>query len=150
MPPKGFFEDSITSLHINPRVYYWDFNKGEMKMMPKDNIFGDSITAKIDSRAYMDFDYRKLIDTAVAQLTIGIGYPKPKKIIRNGPATIIFWDDNTKTLVKRNEDCSDDPYLAFCAALAKKVYGNNSRVKKLIEEKTVPVKERKEKEAKEK
>lgn len=53
-------------------------------------------------------------------------------IIYNHPATIVFWKDGTKTVVK----CSDnDPYIrynAFCAALAKKIYGNNSQVNKIV------------------
>lgn len=65
---------------------------------------------------------------------------KPTKIIRSGPMTIIFWDDGTKTKVRRAEGTQDDPYLAFCAGLAKKIYGNNTRVKKLIYEKTVETK----------
>lgn len=65
---------------------------------------------------------------------------KPTKIIRSGPMTIIFWDDGTKTKVRRAEGTPDDPYLAFCAGLAKKIYGNNTRVKKLIYEKTVETK----------
>ena len=69
----------------------------------------------------------------------------PKKIIRSGPMTIIFWDDGTKTLVRRAEGAEDDPYLAFCAGLAKKMYGNNTRVKKLITEKTVETKKKEEK-----
>lgn len=72
--------------------------------------------------------------------------PVCTKIIRNGPVTVVFWDDGTKTLVRRNENTPDDPYFAFCAALAKKVYGNNSRVKKIISENTVEPKERKDKE----
>lgn len=65
---------------------------------------------------------------------------KPTKIIHSGPMTIIFWDDGTKTKVRRAEGAPDDPYLAFCAGLAKKIYGNNTRVKKLIYEKTVETK----------
>ena len=72
--------------------------------------------------------------------------PVCTKIIRNGPVTVVFWDDGTKTLVRRNENTPDDPYFAFCAALAKKVYGNNTRVKKIISENTVEPKERKDKE----
>lgn len=71
--------------------------------------------------------------------------PAPTKIIRSGPVTIIFWEDGTKTLVRRAEGEEDDPYLAFCAGLAKKIYGNNSKVKKLIEEKTVETKEKEKK-----
>lgn len=72
--------------------------------------------------------------------------PVCTKIIRNGPVTVVFWEDGTKTLVRRNENTPDDPYFAFCAALAKKVYGNNTRVKKIISENTVEPKERKDKE----
>lgn len=71
--------------------------------------------------------------------------PIPTKIIRSGPVTVIFWEDGTKTLVRRAEGAPDDPYLAFCAGLAKKIYGNNSKVKKLIEEKTVETKEKEKK-----
>lgn len=58
--------------------------------------------------------------------------PKVKKIIKNGPATIVFWIDNTKTVVKRKEGAEDDIYVAFCAALAKKMYGTNSKVNKML------------------
>ena len=71
--------------------------------------------------------------------------PTPTKIIHSGPVTVIFWEDGTKTLVRRAEGAPDDPYLAFCAGLAKKIYGNNSKVKKLIEEKTVETKEKEKK-----
>lgn len=58
--------------------------------------------------------------------------PKVKKIIKNGPATIVFWMDDTKTVVKRKEGTQDDIYVAFCAALAKKMYGTNSKVNKML------------------
>lgn len=58
--------------------------------------------------------------------------PKVKKIIKNGPATIVFWMDDTKTVVKRKEGATDDIYVAFCAALAKKIYGTNSKVNKML------------------
>ncbi len=56
----------------------------------------------------------------------------PKKIIKSGDRTIVFWKDDTKTIVKRSDDAEDDLYSAFCAALAKKVYGSNSQVKKIL------------------
>lgn len=65
---------------------------------------------------------------------------EPKQILQNGPVTIVFWKDGTKTLVRRSENSADDPYSAFCAALAKKIYGNNSRVKKILDKKTVKAK----------
>lgn len=60
----------------------------------------------------------------------------PERIIKSGRATIVFWNDGTKTIVKRKETEQDDPYLAFLAALGKKIYGSNSAIKRLMEEKT--------------
>ena len=59
-----------------------------------------------------------------------------KRILKSGPATIVFWGDNTKTIVKRAEDEEESDYAAFTAALAKKVYGSNSAVIKMIKKKT--------------
>lgn len=56
----------------------------------------------------------------------------PKKIIFNGPATIVFWKDGTKTIVKRAKKDKDNKYNAFCAALAKKIFKSNSRVNSIV------------------
>ena len=72
--------------------------------------------------------------------------PTPTKIIRSGDCTIVFWDDNTKTIVRKSADVSDDSlYTAFTAALAIRMYGSNSRLKKIIKEAYVEQKPRKEK-----
>lgn len=62
---------------------------------------------------------------------------EPECILKNGPATIVFWKDGTKTIVKRKKGEKEDPYYAFTAALAKKIYGNNSRIKGILESKTI-------------
>lgn len=47
-----------------------------------------------------------------------------KRVIFNNPATIVFWMDGTKTIVKaENEDF--DPEKGLAMAIAKKVYGNS-------------------------
>lgn len=56
----------------------------------------------------------------------------PKKIIFNGPATVVFWKDGTKTVVKRAEKDPDNRYNAFCAALAKKIFKSNSKVNSIV------------------
>lgn len=56
-----------------------------------------------------------------------------KKIIYNPPATIVFWEDGSKTVVKCSKDDEYSPYFGFLAALAKKVYGNPSRVRKIVD-----------------
>ena len=55
-----------------------------------------------------------------------------KRIIYNNPATIVFWMDGTKTVVKKAKGEKFNKYTAFCAALAKKMYGNNSRVNAIV------------------
>ena len=56
----------------------------------------------------------------------------PSKIIYNNPATIVFWMDGTKTVVKKAKGEKFNEYTAFCAALAKKIYKNNSQVNKIV------------------
>ena len=56
-----------------------------------------------------------------------------KNIIHNGPCTIVFWMDNTKTIVKLKPGDTYDPHAAFCIAAAKKVYGNNSNISKIVD-----------------
>lgn len=60
----------------------------------------------------------------------------PNKILKSGNATIVFWNDGTKTIVKLPEGDTPDDYAAFTAALAKKVFGTNTQVKKIIKTKT--------------
>ena len=57
---------------------------------------------------------------------------EPKKIIYNGKATIVFWKDGTKTVVKMAEGTIYSKYNAFCAALAKKICGSNSAVNRTV------------------
>ena len=72
--------------------------------------------------------------------------PRPDKIIYNDPAMIVYWTDGLKTVVKRSENEPENKYAAFCAALAKKIYGNNSRVNRIV--KGIIVSEKRTKKAK--
>lgn len=57
----------------------------------------------------------------------------PKKIIQNGPAFIVFWDDGTKTVLKKKAEDLDDPYAAFGQALMIKIFGTNSMAHKIVD-----------------
>ena len=48
-----------------------------------------------------------------------------KKVIFNPPATIIIWDDNTKTVVKAQEDEPYDPEKGMAICIAKHIYGDS-------------------------
>lgn len=54
------------------------------------------------------------------------------RILKSGDRTIVFWSDGTKTIVKKMESEEDSPVDAFTAALAKKLFGSNSRLKKFV------------------
>ena len=55
------------------------------------------------------------------------------RVIFNDPATIILWNDGSKTVVKRSYDDIWDSEKGFCMAIIKKLYGNTSFIKKFIE-----------------
>lgn len=61
-------------------------------------------------------------------IVFGSPMPVPEKIFRCGDATTVIWADGTKTIVKLMPGADDSDYGAFTAALAKKIYGNNSKV----------------------
>lgn len=58
---------------------------------------------------------------------------RPKKIRKDGRVTVVFWSDGTSTAVRRSDDDADNLYNAFCAALGKKVFGNNTALKREID-----------------
>lgn len=49
--------------------------------------------------------------------------PEIKRVIFNNPATIILWDDNTKTIVKAENE-TFDPEKGLAMAITKKALGN--------------------------
>lgn len=65
---------------------------------------------------------------------------KPDKILPDGTVkpggifTTVKWKDGSYTTVKASkDDCyAPSPYMAFCAALAKKLYGSNAAVHRMV------------------
>lgn len=55
------------------------------------------------------------------------GLPVPKKVIFNGPATVVLWTDNTKTVVKKSEGEPDDREKAIMYAIFKKFLDDKKR-----------------------
>ena len=57
-----------------------------------------------------------------------------KKVIFNNPATVIYWSDNTRTVVKCQPDDYFNHELGFLLAICKKVFGNTGRYNELLRE----------------
>ena len=126
---------------------YWEIPSGMVSKTPeiKLNIPCSDLSscyadadgdAPISSRIYSRYAdapiSRSIISNLIKKLpTMDTRY-FPKKIIYNNPATIVFWKDGTKTVVKKAPNEKFNTYHAFCAALAKKILGNNSRVNAIV------------------
>ena len=54
------------------------------------------------------------------------------QVIFSGSKTIVVWKDGTKTMVSCFEGDQYDRYAGFCAAIAKRIYGSTSNIKKTI------------------
>lgn len=64
-----------------------------------------------------------------------IHFPKIKTVIFNNPATIVFWEDGTKTVVKKGKyDKKFDPEKGLAMAIAKKVLGNQGNYYKTFKQ----------------
>lgn len=65
--------------------------------------------------------------------------PKPRRIVRNGPAMVVFWNDGTKTVVKCHEE-EFDLEKGLAMALARKMWGRSrtlAYLKKVEEQATL-------------
>ena len=88
-------------------------------------------TAKVSCRSLDDIrnddEVPRNIYRNILNSTYGIGslrIPEIKNVIFNDPATIVFWEDGTKTVVKCQDGDEFDPEKGLAMAIAKKAYGN--------------------------
>lgn len=58
--------------------------------------------------------------------------PTIRKVIFNNPATIVYWEDGTKTVVKCQDGCEYSKYVGFMACVTKKVYGNKGSFNNIV------------------
>lgn len=81
----------------------------------------------------LGIDFDRLLHDAKSERTTA--YPKVKKVYYDESAgvTVVLWTDGTKTIVKAAEGDKHDAYLGYCAALAKKIHGTNSALKRDLE-----------------
>ena len=61
--------------------------------------------------------------------------PFAVKHIDFGRKTTVYWEDGTQTVVRCARDTEFSEYAAFTAALAKKIYGTNTAINKLVRDK---------------
>ena len=62
------------------------------------------------------------------------GIPDIDRVVFSEPATIVFWTDGTKTVVKCMPGEKFEKYAGFMAACMKKMFGSTSRAKAIMNE----------------
>lgn len=82
-----------------------------------------------------NMEYKRTMCEPAPKCSCVIGSSKSldiDRILVDGPATIVWWNDGSKTVVKRNGDDQCNWYAAVAYALAKKHFGTNSVFKKKV------------------
>ena len=121
--PLGVYLDSDDVKRLYDRIYRWGND------MIKDNKPMSSDVKKILNSIYgRDNAMRKGYIYRPSKENNSM---VPNQIIFNPPATIVFWKDGTKTVVKCAEGEKFDPYTGFCYAFTEHFLGSISRIKKL-------------------
>lgn len=78
----------------------------------------------IDNLASLyDYDFNKINKIIWFDDVMFIRKPKIKRVLFHNPATIVFWCDGTKTVVKCDGE-KYDPEKGLAMAISKKVLGN--------------------------
>lgn len=104
--------------------------RGEEIKIERDDPWGDWISSIITKSETVNGYARR--DAEMAATLYGVSkiefmpkYVKVEKVIFNKPATIVFWSDNTKTVVVCGENDTYDKEKGFYIACAKKLFGND-------------------------
>ena len=95
----------------------------EKSYMVTGKVGNDSYVLDGDMFGFM-FSARWLIPAEEPTFKIKVSEGKIKNVIFNAPATIVFWTDGTKTVVKCGKGDKWDPEKGLAMACAKKLLGN--------------------------
>lgn len=79
-------------------------------------------------------EIRKIVDSYKIGMDINImnGMPSIEKVIFNKPATIVLWEDGTKTVVKCSSKDIWNPEKGLSMCIIKKICGNDNSYHKIF------------------
>lgn len=105
------------------------FNNGKVTDETMKTELRKACCTDLDAEKKYQEGYKNGFDAGLDEFDESI---TPKQIIYNPPATIVFWEDGDKTVVKCTKGEPFNKYYGFCAALAKRIYGSNSQIMKIV------------------
>ncbi len=94
--------------------------KGDLRLMPVGEM-----NAAIKYLTWDDAHTRKLYDKIQKEKNKAIYDSMIQQVIFNPPATIVFWRDGSKTVVKCGENDIFDPEKGLAMAISKRAFGDN-------------------------
>lgn len=92
--------------------------KGDLRLMPVGEM---NAAIKYLSPS----EYRELRDKILKEKNKSIYDSMIQRVIFNPPATIVFWRDGSKTVVKCGENDIFDPEKGLAMAISKRAFGDN-------------------------
>ena len=95
-------------------------------------VSDNGMSFKIDDGYGFLYHYTWLEKVDDSKFHIKVSEGKIKNVIFNAPATIVFWTDGTKTVVKCGKGDKWDPEKGLAMACAKKLLGNEEGYHKEI------------------
>lgn len=98
-----------------PQGVYFTKTSTELTEEEKNYMLNDILVTRELASSSFAFNYNVFIKV------------KPVKVIFNNPATIVIWDDGTKTIVKRQKGDRYDKEKGLALCYMKKALGNSSR-----------------------
>lgn len=105
-------------------AHYYD-NAMTTNTINTTNTIHDLIDTKVrDSFEKTYIEYGKAFKALERYSSCQYPIPQIKNVIFNYPATIVFWNDDTKTVVKCDERDQFDPEKGITMAFFKKMHGN--------------------------
>lgn len=149
--PLGVYLDSDGVKRLYDRIYRWgnDMRKRNMPISSEmKKILSSMYGSTNDMRKGYIYKYpNEKYSKCMADEFEDYGTPRhsgrypwssvcladPDRIIFNPPATIVFWKDGTKTVVKCAKGEKFDPYTGFCYAFTEHFLGSISHIKKLCQ-----------------
>ena len=132
----NMFEVFVTFFDKDPEIktkYYDKFTyihnkiKNLLHAKPTNNSeLVDKLNQIASSSLYISYceNYIKTVDELYQRCTKQKSMNKIKNVIFNNPATIVFWSDGSKTVVKCGEGDTFDPEKGLAMAISKKFFDN--------------------------
>lgn len=128
--------DDAWTLDDDGQGHEIEVNASALAKIPRKNIEEETITMGLRSCKTLYRNLKEFQDKRIGG-TNEMKELDVKKIIFSGPKTIVLWGDGTKTIVSMSKnETKFDPEAAFCAAYTKKMFGTNSKIKRVIEQKS--------------